>query len=48
MQVFSLDPSGKELTVHQTLTIQHGYQFPGAANTGTGKDVFTKIRGIKK
>jgi hypothetical protein len=48
MQVFSLDPSGKELTVHQTLTIQHGYQFPGAANTGTGKDVFIKSRGIKK
>jgi hypothetical protein len=48
MQVFTLDASGKELTVHQTLTIQHGYQFPGAANTGTGTDVFVKIRGIKK
>jgi hypothetical protein len=48
MQVFSLEPGGKELTVHQTVTVQHGYQFPGAANTGTGRDVFSKIRRIKK
>ena len=48
MDVFSLDASGKELTVHRTLTIQHGYQFPGAANTGTGKDVFIKSKGTKK
>jgi hypothetical protein len=48
MQVFSLERGGKELTVHQTVTVQHGYQFPGAANTGTGRDVFSKIRRIKK
>lgn len=47
MQVFNLDSSGKELTVHKTLTIQHGYQFPGAANTGTGTDVFIRV-GTKK
>ena len=46
--VFTLDSSGKELTVNQTLTIQHGYQFPGAANTGTGKDVFIRSRGTGK
>jgi hypothetical protein len=48
MQVFSLDPSGKELTVDKTLTVQHGYQFPGAHNTGTGKDVFIKRKGSDK
>jgi len=45
MYVFSLDASGKELTVDKTLTVQHGYQFQGATNTGTGKDVFIKSRG---
>jgi hypothetical protein len=45
MHVFSLDPSGKELTVDKTLTIQHGYQFPGAANTGKGKDFFVRSSG---
>ena len=46
MQVFSLDASGKELTVDKTLTIQHGYQSPGANsnNVGKGKDVFVRGR----
>lgn len=49
MHVFSLDASGKELTIDKTLTVQHGYQFPGAKNTGTGKDVFVKSKGpVKK
>lgn len=42
--VLSLDPSGKEMTIDKTLTVQHGYQFQGAASSGTGKDVFTKVR----
>ena len=43
-QVYSLDASGKELTVDKTLTIQHGYQSPGANNNnvGKGKDVFVR------
>ena len=48
MHVFSLDASGKELTIDKTLTVQHGYQFERANNTGTGKDVFIKSRGSLK
>jgi hypothetical protein len=49
MCVFSLDPSGNELTVDKSLTVQHGYQFEGAANTGTAKDVFTRSkRSVKR
>jgi hypothetical protein len=50
MQVFSLDASGKELTVDKTLTIQHGYQSPGAIdnNVGKGKDVFVRGRASAK
>ena len=29
MCVFSVDPGGNELTVHKSLTVQHGYQFRG-------------------
>jgi len=43
-QVFSLDASRKEMTVDNTLTVQHGYQSQGANNTGRGKDVFIKSR----
>jgi hypothetical protein len=42
--VHSLDRSGKEMTVHKTLTVQHGYQFEGAKNSGTGTDVFIKAK----
>jgi len=42
MHVFSLDASGTELTIDKTFTVQHGYQFEGANNTGRGKDVFVK------
>lgn len=44
MYVLSLDESGNELTIDKTLTVQHGYQFKGANNTGTGKDVFVKVK----
>jgi hypothetical protein len=39
---YSLDPHGKELIIDKTLTVQHGYQFPGAQNTGTGRDIFIR------
>ena len=42
--VHSLDPSANELTVQKTLTVQHGYQFDGAKNSGTGTDVFIKAK----
>ena len=42
--VHSVDPKGSELTVHKTLTVQHGYQFDGAKNSGTGTDVFIKAK----
>jgi hypothetical protein len=45
MHVFSLDASGKELTIDKTLTVQHGYQFQGANNTGTGRDIFVRRKG---
>ena len=47
MHVLSLDASGKELTIDKTLTVQHGYQFQGANNTGKGKDVFIKSKGSR-
>jgi hypothetical protein len=46
--VFSLDAAGKELTIDKTLTVQHGYQFPGANNTGTGRDIFVRRKGPSK
>ena len=48
VHVFSVDPSGRDLTIDKTLTVQHGYQFQGANNTGTGKDVFVRARGSSK
>ena len=50
VQIFSLDASGRELTVDKTLTIQHGYQSPGANNNnvGKGKDVFVRGRASAK
>jgi len=44
MSVFSLDAAGNELTVDKSLTVQHGYQFEGAANTGTARDIFTRVK----
>lgn len=46
--VFSLDAGGKELTVDKTLTVQHGYQFRGANNTGAGRDVFVRRKGPRR
>jgi len=50
VQVFSLDAKGKELTVDKTLTIQHGYQSPGANNNnvGRGTDVFVRGKASAK
>jgi len=42
--VHSLDPKGNEMTIHKTLTVQHGYQFAGAKNSGTGTDVFIRTK----
>ena len=42
LNVHSLDPKGKEMTVHKTLTVQHGYQSEEPKNTGTGIDVYVK------
>ncbi len=44
MSIYSLDSSGNELTVDKSLTVQHGYQFEGAANTGKAKDIFTRSK----
>jgi hypothetical protein len=48
MQVFTLDPSGREMTVDKSLTVQHGYQFQGAKTTGRGKDVFVRAKPLPK
>jgi len=40
--VHTLNPTGKELKVEKTLTVQHGYQFEGSKSYGTGTDVFVK------
>ena len=47
LSVHSLDPNGNELTVHKTLTVQHGYQFEGAKSSGTGTDVFIKTKAAR-
>ena len=44
LYVLSLDAGGKEMVIDKTLTVQHGYQFQGAATSGKGKDVFTRVR----
>ena len=46
--VHSLNPKGDELTVHKTLTVEHGYQFDGAKSYGTGTDVFIKAKAATK
>ncbi len=48
LQVFQLGAKGKELTIHKTLTVQHGYQGVGAQrSTGSGTDVFIKTSANK-
>lgn len=44
LQEHSLDPTGRELTIRKTLTVQHGYQFEGAKSSGSGTDVFIKTK----
>ena len=45
MQVFRLENYRKELVVEKTLSVQHGYQSPGAAKTsGSGRDVFIRAK----
>ena len=44
MCAYTVDPSGKELTVAKSLTVQHGYQFEGAATTGRATDVFIRSK----
>jgi hypothetical protein len=47
MQVFTMEAGGKEIVVRKTLTVQHGYQSPGAPKTtGAGTDTF--VRATKK
>ncbi len=44
----SLGEGGRELIINKTLTVQHGYQAPGAANnSGTAKDIFVKVKAAK-
>jgi len=44
-QVFTLAPTGREVTVDKTLTVQHGYQSPGSPKTtGKGRDVFVRTK----
>ena len=40
---WTLDPSGREMTIESKLIVQHGYELRGA-NVGTAKDVFIKQR----
>jgi hypothetical protein len=41
--VLKMDPSGKELKVKKTLTVQHGYQSADARNVGSETDIFVKV-----
>ncbi|MDQ6706278.1 MAG: hypothetical protein M3Z85_09935 [Acidobacteriota bacterium] len=42
LNIHSVDPQAGTMTVHRTLTVQHGYQFEGAQSYGTGTDVFVR------
>ncbi len=42
--IHSLGANGSEMTVERKLTVQHGYQFEGAKISGSGKDVFLKVK----
>jgi hypothetical protein len=39
----TLNPDGTEMTVEVVVIVQHGYEFRGARNYGTGRDVYTKV-----
>ena len=42
-QVFQMDFESKEMTIDKTLTVQHGYQGPGAQKaSSSGVDVFVR------
>ena len=41
---WTLDPSGREMTLESKLIVQHGYERNGA-NVGTAKDVYIKSAG---
>ena len=42
-QVFELGDNGRQITIHKSLTVQHGYQGPGTpSSTGSGTDVFVR------
>jgi len=41
--VHALSANGRELVIDKTLTVQHGYQFRGAATAGHGRDVFVRV-----
>jgi hypothetical protein len=43
-----LDSAGKELTLHKTLTVQHGYQSPDPKNVGRAVDIFVRTGAAKK
>ncbi len=43
-EALSLTKGGKEMTIDRTLTVQHGYNGPGAKNYASAKDVFVKAR----
>ncbi len=44
-QVLELDAAGKQMTVHKTLTVQHGYQGDAMhSSSGSGTDVFVRTK----
>jgi hypothetical protein len=40
----SLDAGGKLLNIDKTLAVQHGYQGKGGRNTGSGRDVYVRVK----
>ena len=43
-QIFSLNTNGKEMTIDNTLTVQHGYESKAGNNIGKGQDVFIRSK----
>lgn len=44
VHTISLNSTGQELTIEKTLIVQHGYRSLKPRNTGTGKEVYIRVK----
>jgi len=43
IEIHTLSPNGREMTIDKTLTVQHGYMGQSAPTMGHGKDIFVRV-----